>query len=313
MSGPTSQTSQYSSVPSEIIEEQNSSFEPPNNLGPNEQVQVESNQTSQIGSESHVRTSEATGPVPGTSRSSHVIAEIHTSSDRVRQSSSSGDEVFIDAGQSLESDTRTIINQSLESDTTPIIDNSLQSDTTPVINQSLQNNIRPTINQSLESDTRTIMNQSLGTDLGLITAGQPLVGDLQPSTSNQSGDNTRHLSNLSGSSHQSLQGVDTLQTGAQSTHRLGPVTQEELSVAGPSQTIRSSTAGHWDFPNRKRSASSHIAPIAQDPILTVTFDNSPSISTEPLHRGNQPRNAPTVLANRSIRAAKSARSKITKR
>ena len=80
LSGPTSNSSNYTSVPSEIEEEQNSSFEDQNqNVGPNEQV--ESNTTSQEANESHSALSNPNDSHTAVSSSSQIIAEVCTSSD----------------------------------------------------------------------------------------------------------------------------------------------------------------------------------------------------------------------------------------
>ena len=97
--------------------------------------------------------------------------------------------------------------------------------------------------------------------------------------------------------------------------RSGPAIQEGISpLAGPSQSIRAPITEHWNLPSRDRAVASDTGPIhRQEPVLTVSFDNIAATSAEPLRRGNQPSDAPTILANGSTRATKSRRSRVTKK
>ena len=79
---------------------------------------------------------------------------------------------------------------------------------------------------------------------------------------------------------------------------------------------RSRSGAHWNFPAQKRSASQHTAPTGagagEELILSVYYDNTPALSADPLHRGSQHGDVPTILPN-SVRAAKSTRSRFSKK
>ena len=138
------------------------------------------------------------------------------------------------------------------------------------------------------------MSQPLDTVIGPVITGQ--------SSNDDSLLGAGHSGNQTCISNQPLLDIDS-QAAAQAM-RPGPATQ------GSSRTGSSS---HWNFPaQRKRSASSHIAPT-DDLVLSVVFDNTPAVTDDPLHRGNQTRSVPTVLANRSTRAGKSARSRFSRK
>ena len=273
-----------------MAEEHNGSFDPQTDESPNEPIQIDSNQTGSL--------STAPDPDPGhSSRSSRVIAEVYPSSDHSYHSnSSSASSVTLVDDQSLQGSVRPANLLQSKAGT------SLQSDTVPILLQSgsksLQSQVRTNINELPGFGTEPDMNPLVNTDLGLVTTGHD-----KPQS--QSGVNTRSLG-AAEFSHQPAPAVNT-QASFQSLIA-GPVREGR-----PSQGEASGSSRHWQFPNRKRSPSSHVAPENSELILSVTFDQSPGDELEPMHRGHQQTSVPTVLANRSVRGAKSAHSTKTKK
>ena len=65
---------------------------------------------------------------------------------------------------------------------------------------------------------------------------------------------------------------------------------------------------------KRTSERSTVIVQQTEPVLTVQFDNTPSISVSPLHTGKQKSGVPTLLPDgSSIRTAKSSTSKNTKK
>ena len=90
--------------------------------------------------------------------------------------------------------------------------------------------------------------------------------------------------------------------------KAGPSSQHARCLPGTSD---------WESPGRdKKRTSERGTVIVQqtEPVLTVQFDNIPSISDSPLHTGKQKSGVPTLLPDgSSIRAEKSTKSKNTKK
>ena len=174
-------------------------------------------------------------------------------------------------------------------------DESTNSSVTLIDHQSLHGSVRPANLLESTAGAMPILDQVRDTDQLLDLGDEPpvnidsgLVTQNQPSVSSRKPVPTEP-------SHQLVP-----------TH--SPTCSQPLlpGQAHEGRTAHTIATGskHWNFPSRKRSPSTHVAPDNPELVLSVIFDGSPGTVLEPLSRGHDRTSVPTVLANRSIRGAK---------
>ena len=279
LSVPTSNASTYTSVQSQIAEEQNSSFDEPN--GQNGQNgQTESINSSQVADDIHHTLSDSVQSQNEFSRSSKVTAEIQcTSNDQLksRHSTSSSSDEFLDSSDlAIEEEiTHNRSNDQLyvQSDD-QLYDQPQITHTTglPVI--SLPNPSPGVIPGERRKSICT------GTTHSVTSVVSPTRAVVQPETGPPSG--------LARSHH--------------NTRKLPSVIHTDGSILIPGKSKRVT-----------HSNRSKIITQQTEPVLTVQFQNTPSISTSPLNRGKQKSEVPTILPDGQTVKSVSSRNKTIKK